>query len=63
MIPYQLLEPIIFSTAENYQNQVEGHVLLGENPMAYDNTSIRRYVFDGLFNSRKQFQKLKLNFR
>lgn len=38
----------IFSTASDNQTQVEIHLVLGENKFAKDNTSLGKYIFDGL---------------
>jgi molecular chaperone DnaK len=38
----------VFSTADDGQTEVEIHVLQGERPMAADNTSLGKFVLDGI---------------
>lgn len=53
---------VIFSTAEDDQKQIEIHVVLGENQLAKDNTTIGKYIFDGITPSKKGKPQIEVQF-
>jgi molecular chaperone DnaK len=51
-----------FTTAQDNQPSVEVHVLQGERPMAYDNTSLGRFVLDGIPAAPRGMPQIEVTF-
>ncbi|MBK8899622.1 MAG: TIR domain-containing protein [Anaerolineaceae bacterium] len=49
-----------FSTAEDNQSQVEVHLVYGENRMAVDNSSLGKFVIDGIAPAPKGVPQIRL---
>ena len=52
----------IFSTAADGQTSVEIHVLQGEREMAAGNTTLGRFILDGIPRHRAAFRRLRVTF-
>jgi len=52
----------IFSTASDNQTSVEVHVLQGERPMAKDNTSLGRFILDGIPPAPRGVPQIEVTF-
>ncbi|MBU2568081.1 MAG: molecular chaperone DnaK [Elusimicrobia bacterium] len=52
----------IFSTAADNQTSVEVHVLQGERPMASDNTSLGRFMLDGIPTAPRGVPQIEVGF-
>ncbi len=52
----------IFSTAADNQTSVEVHVLQGERPMAKDNTSLGRFILDGIPPAPRGVPQIEVTF-
>ena len=59
-IPYKKCE--IFTTVEDYQTQVEIHVLQGERPLAKDNKSLGRFYLTGIPPAPRGVPKIEVCF-
>ncbi len=59
-IPYRKCE--IFTTASDYQTEVEIHVLQGERPMAKDNKSLGRFYLTGIPPAPRGVPKIEVCF-
>ena len=52
----------IFTTAADNQTSVEIHVLQGERQMARDNTSLGRFILDGITPARRGIPQIEVTF-
>ena len=52
----------IFSTAQDNQSSVEIHVVQGEREMAADNTSLGRFILDGIPPARRGIPQIEVTF-
>jgi molecular chaperone DnaK len=52
----------IFSTASENQTQVEIHVMQGERPMAADNTTLGKFILDGLPPAPRGVPQIEVTF-
>ena len=52
----------IFSTAQDNQPSVEIHVVQGEREMAADNTSLGRFILDGIPPARRGIPQIEVTF-
>ncbi len=52
----------VFSTASDYQSQVEIHVVQGERPLAADNKSLGRFILDGIPPAPRGVPKIEVIF-
>ncbi len=52
----------IFSTAADNQTSVEIHILQGERPMAGDNKTLARFIFDGIPPSPRGMPQVEVSF-
>jgi len=52
----------IFSTATDNQPSVEIHVLQGERPMAVDNRTLGRFMFDGILPAPRGVPQIEVSF-
>jgi len=59
-IPYRKCE--IFTTASDYQTEVEIHVLQGERPMAKDNKSLGKFYLTGIPPAPRGVPKIEVCF-
>lgn len=52
----------VFSTAQDNQPSVEIHVIQGEREMAYDNTSLGKFILDGIPPARRGIPQIEVTF-
>ncbi|MBI2941016.1 MAG: molecular chaperone DnaK [Chloroflexi bacterium] len=52
----------VFSTAANFQDRVEIHVLQGERPMASENKSLGRFILDGIPPAPRGMPQIEVTF-
>src|SRR5215208_6602906 len=52
----------VFSTASDSQTQVEIHVLQGDRPMAADNTSLGKFILDGIPPAPRGMPQIEVTF-
>jgi hypothetical protein len=58
--PLPFKNSVTFSTASDNQNQVEIHLILGENNLAKDNVSLEKFIFDGLSPAPKGVPQIEI---
>ena len=59
-ITLPITQNLVFSTAKDNQKDVEIHVVMGENPMVYDNTNIGRFIFDNITPAKRGMAKIEV---
>ncbi|MEW6040010.1 MAG: molecular chaperone DnaK [Elusimicrobiota bacterium] len=52
----------VFTTAQDNQPSVDVHVLQGERPMSYDNTSLGRFMLDGIPPAPRGIPQIEVTF-